>query len=349
MSEWYLAEAKAIDAAMMERAESYQLTLTKPPGALGQLEQLAIQFSGYQSRLKPVLETIEIVVMAADHGVAGENVSAFPQAVTGEMVKNFASGGAAISVLARQLNARLTVINLGTVEPLPEIEGVLDRRIAAGTANFCKVPAMTVEQLQQALAIGREAAEAAARRGAQLFIGGEMGIANTTSAACLAARLLGKYAEQMTGPGTGLDAAGVNHKMAVVERALVRHPEVEVMQVLQNLGGFEIAGLVGAYIGCAQLGIPVLLDGYITTAAALIAEQINPSIQPWLLASHQSAEPAHIDMLQGLKLQPLLDLGMRLGEGSGAAVAATIVQAACRLQSEMASFANAGVSGKLDA
>jgi nicotinate-nucleotide--dimethylbenzimidazole phosphoribosyltransferase len=284
--------------------------------------------------------------MAGDHGVAAEGVSAFPQAVTGEMVKNFATGGAAISVLARQLFAELTVVNMGTVNTLPAIDGVIDRRIAAGTANFCLQPAMTQEQLLQAFRVGQEVVVNAMANGAQLFIGGEMGIANTTSAACIAAHLLAKYPEQVAGPGTGLTGAGVLHKTRVIERALARHPSLEVLDVMANLGGFEMAGLTGAYIASAQAGIPILLDGYIATAAALVAVRINPSIQPWLLASHCSAEPAHRMMLEALNVEPLLDIGMRLGEGSGAAVAVPLLQAACLLQSEMATFAAAGVSEK---
>lgn len=344
---WYLSPAKSIDHKLQQQAQDYQNTLTKPPGSLGVLETLAAQFSAWQGTLKPAVNKVDIVIMAADHGVAAEGVSAFPQAVTAEMVRNFANGGAAISVLAKQLGATLTVVNLGTVNPLEPINGVLDNRIAAGSANICTTAAMTDTQLQQALASGKNMAERAKAEGADLFIGGEMGIANTTPAACLAARLLAKYPEQVTGPGTGLNAAQLQHKTAVVERALAQHPVTEPLDVLRCLGGFEIAGLTGAIIACAQLGLPVLLDGYIVTAAALAAVAINPSVKGWLLASHCSAEPAHQMMLQSLQLTPLLDLGMRLGEGSGAAVAVPVVQAACRLQSEMASFAAAGVSGKL--
>ncbi len=347
MNEWYLEKAKKFDSDMQKQAEAYQLTLTKPPGALGQLEQLATQFSAYQSTLKPEISNIEIVVMAGDHGVAEEGVSAFPQAVTAEMVKNFASGGAAISVLARYLSANLTVLNLGTVAELEPIDNVTDKRIAAGTANFCNGPAMTSEQLGQALAAGADVVQAASTNNAQLFIGGEMGIANTTAAACIASRLLAKYPYQLAGPGTGLDAAQVQHKVSVIERALAKHPTDEPLEVLRVFGGFEIAGLVGAYIASAQLGIPVLIDGYIATAAALVAVGVNDSIKPWLIASHRSAEPAHIMMLEQLELEPLIDFGMRLGEGSGAAVAVPVLQAACKLQSEMASFAAAGVSEKL--
>jgi nicotinate-nucleotide--dimethylbenzimidazole phosphoribosyltransferase len=344
---WYHQPAKAIDATWLEKAPQYQNNLTKPPGSLGELEHIAARFSQWQTTLKPAVENIEVIIMAGDHGVAAENVSAFPQAVTGEMIKNFASGGAAISVLSRFIQAELTVVNLGSVNPLPPIPQVLDYRIAAGTQNICLEPAMSQAQLEQALAIGQQMAERAFNKGVQLMIGGEMGIANTTPAACLAARLLAKYPEQVAGPGTGLNGAQVQHKTAVIERALAQHPTHEPLEVLRCLGGFEIAGLVGLFIGCAQYGIPILIDGYIVTAAALVACKINSSVNAWLIASHCSAEPAHAMFLQALQLTPLLDLAMRLGEGSGAAVAVPIIQAACKLQSEMASFAEAGVSGKI--
>ncbi|NRB40081.1 MAG: nicotinate-nucleotide--dimethylbenzimidazole phosphoribosyltransferase [Pseudomonadales bacterium] len=348
MAAWYKADAKPYDNAMQAEAEKYQLTLTKPPGALGQLESIATRFSAFQNTLKPALNKIDVVVMAGDHGVADEGVSAFPQAVTGEMVKNFATGGAAISVLCRAMGADLTVLNLGTVFELPEINGVEDLRIAAGTANFCQQAAMTQEQMHAALAAGQSVADKASTKGTQIFIGGEMGIANTTSAACVAARLLNKTPAELAGPGTGLDKTQIEHKAEVIERALAKHQTESAEDVLCAFGGFELVGLVGAYIRCAQLGIPVLIDGYITTAAALAAVAMNASIKPWLIASHQSAEPAHIMMLQALELQPLLDIQMRLGEGSGAAVVIPIIQSACTLQSQMASFAAAGVSEKID-
>lgn len=349
MSKWYLQPAKIFDADMKKQAEAYQLTLTKPAGSLGRLEQIATLFSAYQSTLKPRIKNIDIVIMAADHGVAEEGVSAFPQSVTAEMIKNFASGGAAIAVLARQLFADLTVVNMGTVAPLAPVDGVLDRRIAAGTANFCRQPAMTAGQLQQAMRVGQEVVVNAMTNNAQLFIGGEMGIANTTAAACVAARLLGKTPQQLAGPGTGVNGAQLEHKTRVIERALALHATNDAEEVLRTFGGFEIAGLAGAYIACAQAGIPVLLDGYIATAAALAAVQINPSIKPWLVASHCSAEPAHAMMLEALDIVHLLDLDMRLGEGSGAAITVPLLQSACLLQSQMASFSGAGVSEKLEA
>lgn len=343
---WYLQPAKALDPQWHDKAQAYQNTLTKPPGSLGLLEQLAVQVSQWQETIHPVIDTIDIVIMAGDHGVADEGVSAFPQAVTAEMIRNFSRGGAAISVLARQLSARLSVVNVGTINQLEEMEGVYDYRIASGTQNICKAPAMTAEQLELALLAGFDAAERAKARGAQLFIGGEMGIANTTPAACLAARILNKTAKDVTGPGTGLNSEQMLQKIAVVDQALALHSDEQPLAVLQKLGGFEIAALTGAFIACAQLGVPILLDGYIVTAAAMLAVAINPSVKDWLLASHCSAEPAHKMMLQSLNLQPMLDMGMRLGEGSGAAVAAGVLQSACVLQSEMASFASAGISGK---
>ena len=335
---WYLAPAKAIDLSMIDQAKNYQKTLTKPPGSLGQLEDIAALFSAWQNTIKPDVNKVDIVIMAGDHGVAAENVSAFPQVVTAEMVRNFARGGAAISVLAKHLQARLTVVNLGTINPLEPLDGVIDKRIASGTENICLAEAMTAEQLEQALAVGKEVAQRAHADGAKLFIGGEMGIANTTPAACVIARLLAKYPVQVVGPGSGLGAAEVVHKTQVVERALAKHTVTDPVDVLRALGGFEIAGLTGAFIACAQLGLPILLDGYIVTAAALAAVAINPRVKDWLFASHCSAEPAHEMMLESLGKEALIDLHMQLSEGSGATIAMPLIQAACRLQSEMASF-----------
>ncbi|MCC8988118.1 MAG: nicotinate-nucleotide--dimethylbenzimidazole phosphoribosyltransferase, partial [Candidatus Contendobacter sp.] len=285
-----------------------------------------------------------ISVFAGDHGVVAEGVSAFPQVVTAEMVRNFARGGAAISVLAREWNARLEVVNVGTVQPLDDLPGVLDARIGPGTANFVHEPAMSLEQLHDALAAGREAAERAAIGGARLFIGGEMGIGNTTSAAAVACSLLGLPAAQLAGPGTGLDADGVAHKSLVIERALAKQRSDQPLVALQRLGGFEIAALTGVYLRCAQLNLPALVDGFITTAAALVAVRFRPELADWLFYSHCSAEPGHRRLLQALEARPLLDLGMRLGEGSGAAVAMPLLRAAAALHARMATFAEAGVS-----
>ncbi|RDE23051.1 nicotinate-nucleotide--dimethylbenzimidazole phosphoribosyltransferase [Motiliproteus coralliicola] len=338
-----------LNSELHAEALAYQDQLTKPPGSLGRLEQLGALFAAAQEQLKPSLDKVSIRVFAADHGVAEEGVSAFPQEVTTEMVRNFSRGGAAITVLARQLNADFKVVNAGTLtelEPLPQVE---DARVAAGSANFCRESAMTPLQLQAALELGRQAAAEAAEQGTHLFIGGEMGIANTTAATALAAALLQQPAQSLVGPGTGIDRAGIDRKAAVIDRALALHqPQLDSpLAILQHLGGLEIAALCGAYLGCAQRGLPVLVDGFITTSAALVAVRINPDLRPWLLFSHNSAEPGHRLMQQAMAAEPLLDLGMRLGEGSGAAVCVPLLQSACRLQSEMATFAEASVSENL--
>jgi nicotinate-nucleotide--dimethylbenzimidazole phosphoribosyltransferase len=297
-----------------------------------------------QHTQRPTLERVRIVVFAADHGLVAEGVSAYPQAVTAEMVRNFARGGAAISVLARTWDATLEVVNAGTVEPLEALPGVLDRRIGPGTVNVLDGAAMTPAQRDAALGVGVEAAERAAAHGTQLFLGGEMGIGNTTAAAAIGCALLGLEPEALAGPGTGLDAAGVRHKAAVIGAALARHRCTDPLSVLQRLGGFEIVALVGAYLRCGQLGIPILVDGFITAAAALAALGLRPELGPWLFFSHRSAEPGHGRLLEALGAEPLLDLGMRLGEASGAAVTLPLLRAAAALHGTMATFAEAGVS-----
>jgi len=344
--DWLGQPAADIDEAARSAAEARQGVLTKPPGALGRLEGAAIRLAGLQGREKPVIDAVEIVVFAADHGVVEEGISAFPQVVTYEMVKNFARGGAAINVLARALGASLGVVNLGTVVEPDELPGVSNRFIAAGTANLAKRAAMDPEQFATALQVGREMADSGRERGMQLFIGGEMGIGNTTSAAAIGCALLAIEPREMAGPGTGLDALGVSHKASVIDGALRLHAGAldDPAEVLRILGGFEIAALTGSYIRCAQAGIPVLVDGFISTAAALCATRICDGCERWLLYSHASAEPGHAAMLRALGAQPLLDLGMRLGEGSGAAVAVAVLRQACALHNEMATFAEAGVS-----
>ena len=344
--QWLKDAAQASNPETQNAAQARQEQLTKPPGSLGQLETLAIQLASLQGQATPSIDKIMIRVFAADHGVVEEGISAFPQVVTGEMVKNFAAGGAAITVLARQLKADFGVVNLGTVSELPELESVKDQRIAPGTQNFCKAGAMSDEQLDSALKAGAETADQAKKLGIDLYIGGEMGIGNTTSASALASALSGTEVSQLVGRGTGVDDEGIQRKINTVKKGLSLHKadDSTPLLILRDLGGLEIAGLVGAYIRCAQVGIAVLVDGFISSAAALVACKINPSIRPWLFFSHCSEEAGHKYLLQSLEAQPLLSLGMRLGEASGAAVAATILQAACRLHAEMATFDQAGVS-----
>jgi nicotinate-nucleotide--dimethylbenzimidazole phosphoribosyltransferase len=341
----------APDAHYAQQALARQNVLTKPRGSLGRLEQIAIQLAGLQATDQPGVDPARITVFAGDHGVCREGVSAYPQAVTAQMIANFAEGGAAISVLARQLGAFLEVVNLGTVGEVPDRPGIRQEPIAACTANLMTENALSEAQLETALTSGDLAAARASEAGCRLFIGGEMGIGNTTSATAMACALLDQDPGILTGPGTGLDEKGVEHKRAVIRQALARHGSKRVplhgpLQVLASLGGFEIAGLVGAILGCASRRIPVLVDGFIVSVAALVAVRQQPTLGDWLIFAHQSAEPGHQAVLAAMDATPLLQLGMRLGEGSGAAVALPLLHSACALHNGMASFADAGVSEK---
>ena len=343
---WLGTPTKEIDQQSQNGALERQSQLTKPPGSLGRLEQMAVRIAAMQGVARPSAERVHISIFAADHGVAAEGVSAFPQEVTGAMIANFAHGGAAISVLAKSLRAELEVIDVGAIVDPGVLPSVLNRRIAAGTANFAKEQAMSSEQLAEALDAGREAVERAQQRGAEIFIGGEMGIANTTSATAIAAALLELDPVELAGPGTGLDSAGISHKVKVVEKSLQRHKASlsTPLEVLRCVGGFEIVALTGAYIHAAQLGLPVIVDGFICSAAALAAIRLEPSIASWLILSHASAEPGHAAIVAALGDAPIIDLGMRLGEGSGAATIIPLLRLACDLHNGMATFAEAGVS-----
>ena len=345
---WMSQPCAQLDEEARQGAMERQAVLTKPPGALGELEALAVRLAAMQGVVKPQLDNIHISVFAADHGVVAEGVSAFPQAVTAEMVRNFSNGGAAISVMARRLGAHLEVVVLGLVSELEPLLGVLPVDIAPGTANFAKQPAMTEAQLIKALEAGRDNVEMAKVKGAHLYIGGEMGIGNTTAATAVAAALLGRSVADLAGPGTGLDPQGVRHKTEVIEAALALHGDdlSTPLDVLRCVGGFDIAALTGAYIACARSGMPALVDGFIATVAALVAVRLNPGVADWLLYAHASAEPGHAAIVEALGARPLVDLGMRLGEGSGAAVVVPLLRNACALHNEMATFAEAGVSEK---
>ncbi|MDU8361403.1 nicotinate-nucleotide--dimethylbenzimidazole phosphoribosyltransferase [Pseudomonas syringae group sp. J309-1] len=344
---WWLEPAQSINVPVREEALARQQQLTKPTGSLGQLERVAVQLAGLQGRVKPKADAVWIAIFAGDHGVVAEGVSAYPQEVTGQMLHNFVTGGAAISVLAQQMSAQLDVVDLGTVSPL-DLPGVRHLRIGAGTANFAKAPAMTQEQGLLALQAGRDSVLRAKAVGTELFVGGEMGIGNTAAASAVACSLLECAAQLLVGPGTGLNAAGISHKTDVIERALKLHAEQagDPLQSLFCLGGFEIAALVGAYLACAQEGIAVLVDGFICSVAALVAVRLNPACRDWLLFGHRGAEPGHRHLLETLQAEPLLDLGMRLGEGSGAALAVPLVRLACQLHNGMATFAEAAVADR---
>jgi len=350
--DWIAGAVPVPDEAAREQARARQARLTKPLGSLGRLEDVAVTLAALGNGETLAVEPVFISVFAADHGVTAASISAYPREVTVQMLHNFATGGGAVNVLARLLDAQLEVIDLGTANDPGPIQGVRSQRAGNGTANLRFEDAMQPEQLAFALDAGRQAAGRANELGTRLFIGGEMGIGNTTAASALAAALLDSDAAAVSGPGTGLDTAGVARKAQVIAQALTRYRgqgSVEPLTALQALGGFEIAALVGAYIACAQHGIPVLVDGFISGAAALAAVAIKPDIAPWLLYSHHSAEPGHRLILDALGAKPLLDLGMRLGEGSGAAATVPLLRLAVALHNRMATFDQAGVSRGDDA
>jgi len=346
--EWINAPLATLNTSAKEQGLERQGQLTKPPGSLGSLEAMAVRLCAMQGVQKPSVDNAQVVVFAGDHGVAAEGVSAFPQVVTGEMVKNFSRGGAAICALARQNNAAFEVVNLGTVVDLSAMENIVDNTIMAGTANFAQQAAMTLEQLTQSLAAGKAAVDRAAANGATLFIGGDMGIANTAAATALASWATGQSVTSLVGPGTGLDAQGVTHKGQVIEAALAKHADAMTspVEALRHVGGLEIAALAGAYIRAAQVGMAILVDGFITTSAAILASKIQPEITDWMFFAHASAEPGHQAMMASVGADTILDLGMRLGEGSGAGVALSILKSACVTHNEMATFAEASVSEK---
>lgn len=321
---------------------------TKPLGALGVLEDVAVRLAILQDTLAPDVEQAAVAVFAGDHGVVAEGVSAYPPQVTAEMMRNFARGGAAINVLARAGGLAVEVIDVGVDAELAGIEGLVHAKVRRGTRNLCTEPALTLPELDAALAVGRDAARRAAAAGARALGLGEMGIGNTTSAAALLSALTGAPPERAVGRGTGVDDAGLARKRDAVARALVRHAGVahDPRAALAALGGLEIAAMAGAAIEGARLRVAVVADGFISSVAVLAALGIDPSISPALFAAHRSAESGHALALDALGLAPLLDLGMRLGEGTGAALAIPLLRAAARVMREMATFASAGVSGK---
>jgi nicotinate-nucleotide--dimethylbenzimidazole phosphoribosyltransferase len=313
---------------------------TKPRGSLGRLEEVGVRLAGIRGFVPASLDAT-IIVAAADHGVAAEGVSAYPSEVTAQMVLNFAAGGAAINVLAGQAGARLVVVDAGVATPV-EAEGVRSLRLGPGTASFTAGPAMSEEQARRGLEAG---AELVRSLGPVDVVGlGEMGIGNTTSASAVTAALLELDPEQVSGRGTGVDDAGLARKVDAVRRGLAANPSREPLAVLAGLGGFELAVLAGVVLGCARERIAVLLDGFITTAAALVAVRLDPAAADVLIASHRSPEPGHALLLEALGQEPLLDLSLRLGEGTGAALALPLLRSAVAILAEMATFDDAGVT-----
>ncbi len=337
--------APPIDEGAARAARAELDRKTKPRGSLGRLEELAVRMAGIRGTVDLEPLRAAIVVAAGDHGVAREGVSAYPQEVTRQMLANFASGGAAVSVLARQAGAELVVVDAGVVEPFRD-QAVRDLRLGPGTDNAAEGPAMSKEQASEAIRRGEALARELVAGGASVIALGDMGIGNSTSASALSCALLGCDPAAVCGPGTGLDAEGVARKVEVVERILeCNHPDpADALGTLAALGGFEIALLVGVTIGAAECRAIVVLDGFITSAAALVATRLEPEVTGYLVASHLSPEPGHAVVLGDLGLDPLLDLGLRLGEGSGAALVLPLLDAARAILVEMATFEEAGVT-----
>ncbi len=336
-----------LDDGAMRRARARQDQLTKPPGSLGRLEELAIQIAGITGRDRPRVDRKAVIVLAADHGVAAAGVSAYPQAVTAQMVQNFLAGGAAINVLSQRAGVRVVVADLGVAVDLPPHPFLITRKIGRGTRNMTEGPAMTPDQALTAVIAGVEIVDAEIERGLDLVGTGEMGIGNTTASSAITAVLTGAAPGAVTGRGTGIDDRAWARKVAAIERAIsLNRPDPDdPLDVLSKVGGYEIAGLVGVILGSASHRVPVVLDGFISGAAALAASKICPRVRDYLVAGHRSAEAGHGVILEYLGLAPLLDLGLRLGEGTGAVLAMHLIDDAVALLDEMATFAEAGVSG----
>ena len=343
-----IAKIQPLDAMAMNAARARQDQLTKPQGALGRLESLSIQLAGITTQARPRFKQPAIITMAGDHGIARQGVSAYPAEVTPQMVLNFLRGGAAINVLARHVGARVVVVDMGVASDLPAHPDLVNAKIANGTSDFSVGPAMTRDEAERALQAGIEIATREISRGADILGTGDMGIGNTTPSAAITATITRRAVKEVTGRGTGVDDAGLKHKIEMIERALdVNKPNwADGLDVLSKMGGFEIGGLAGVMIGAAAQRVPVVIDGFISGAAALIAYTIAPSVQPYLIAAHRSVEIGHRAILNHLRVEPLLDLDLRLGEGTGAALGISLCIASAKILDEMATFADAGVSEK---
>jgi nicotinate-nucleotide--dimethylbenzimidazole phosphoribosyltransferase len=336
-----------LDLKSMRLARERQDQLTKPKGSLGVLEELSIKLAGIQGQPIPEIKKKVIIVMAGDHGVAAEGVSAFPQEVTPQMVANFAAGGAGINVLARHSGAEVRVVDMGVAVPL-DIPGIIDKKVRPGTANIAEEPAMTREEAVASIEAGIEVAEAAIADGADLLGTGDMGIANTTASSAILTVFSGAELEHSVGRGTGIGSDALEQKREVIRQAIrVNQPDKQDgLDVLAKVGGLEIGGLAGVILGAAAHRVPVIIDGFISSAAALVAASLCPESRNYMIASHVSVEPGHKLMLDELALKPMLFMNMRLGEGTGAALASSLVEASCKVLAEMATFAEAGVAEK---
>ncbi|TAK35309.1 MAG: nicotinate-nucleotide--dimethylbenzimidazole phosphoribosyltransferase [Chloroflexota bacterium] len=342
-----LARIQPLDAAAMAAARARQDMLTKPHGSLGRLEELSVKVAGMTGQPLPRTDRKAVVTMAADHGIAmEEQVSAYPSEVTPQMVYNFLNSGAAINVLARQLGARVTVVDMGVAVELDAPATLLNKKVAFGTQNMAKGPAMSRDQAIRAIEAGIAVVEGLVGEGLDLVATGDMGIGNTTASSAIVAAITGAPVAAVTGRGTGIDDNLLANKVALIQRALeINRPDpADALDVLAKVGGFEIAGLVGVILGSAAHRVPVVVDGFISGAAALVAGEMCPQARDYLIAAHSSVEIGHRVILERMELAPLLNLDLRLGEGTGAALAMHLVEAAVRILKEMATFAEAGVS-----
>ncbi|TET17809.1 MAG: nicotinate-nucleotide--dimethylbenzimidazole phosphoribosyltransferase [Dehalococcoidia bacterium] len=335
-----------LDREAMAKAQARQNLLTKPQGSLGRLEELSIQLAGIQGRPIPQIRHKAIITMAGDHGVVAEGVSAYPQGVTAQMVYNFLSGGAGINVITRQVGARIIVVDMGVATELEANPRLLSRKVALGTQNMALGSAMTSQQAVKAIETGIEVVATEVAKGLDIVGTGDMGIGNTTASSAICAVMMGKPVAEVTGRGTGIADKQLALKIEVIDRALaVNCPNsAQPLDVLAKVGGFEIGGLAGVMLAAAAHRIPVVIDGFISGAAALIATALSPELRNFLIAAHVSAEVGHHLLLRYLGLKPLLDLGMRLGEGTGAALGIFLAETAARVLGEMSTFAEAGVS-----
>jgi nicotinate-nucleotide--dimethylbenzimidazole phosphoribosyltransferase len=343
-----LGQIQPLDTALRKRAQARLDRLTKPLGSLGRLEELAAQYVAITGEVKPTIPRCVVFTFAADHGVTVEGVSAYPREVTPQMVLNFLRGGAGVNVLARHAGVDVRVVDIGVDYEFGTVPGLFDRKIMKGTHNLMVEPAMTRSQAEQSLLVGMESAANAVQEGIGLIGTGEMGIGNTTPSAAITAVMTKRSVAAVTGRGTGIDEAGYARKVHVIRTALDRHrPDpTDPLDVLAKVGGLEIGGLAGLILGAAAARIPVVLDGFIAGAAALIAVGLQPSCRDYLIASHRSVEEGHRVLLDHLSLKPLLDLDLRLGEGTGACLGINLVYAAIKIYTEMATFGEAGVAEK---
>jgi nicotinate-nucleotide--dimethylbenzimidazole phosphoribosyltransferase len=338
-----------IDFNAAKQAQARQINLTKPAGSLGRLEEISIQLAGMKADPSPDVSRKAVIVMAADHGVALEGVSAFPAEVTPQMVLNFLNGGAAINVLARQAGAMVTIVDIGVASDFnPSLPGLLHRKVARGTRNMAKGPAMTLAEAEKAIEEGMDVLAQVAEKGIDLIATGDMGIGNTTPSSAIVAVITGLPVAKVTGRGTGLDDAGLAHKVRIIEEAIAlnRPDPNDAMDVLCKVGGLEIAGLAGVMIAAAARRIPIVVDGFVSTAAAMIAVGLEPNVRNYMFGAHQSVEIGHQAMHKYLGLTPLMNLSLRLGEGTGSVLAFHLIEAASRVLREMATFNEAGVSDK---